>query len=185
MMRILVSISVILLCGVIRLAHTLRLSVPLLYVILAITVFRPWYVAHTVLAAGTIAEPDSAGIFTHSCPRKIGLSEFRKPDSWQGEISGLTMLSDPILQRGLLAILPKVLFQSSLITFRQCFRNVSARRRHWGQGISPASGILTSKCYACAIAAQGRRPWLNSKRYLYFSYSAISIAIYPFSLAIT
>ena len=52
MMRILVSISVILLCGVIRLAHTLRLSVPLLYVILAITVFRPWYVAHTILADG-------------------------------------------------------------------------------------------------------------------------------------
>ena len=52
MMRILVSISVMLLCGAIRLAHTLRLSVPLLYGVLAITVFRPWYVAHTALADG-------------------------------------------------------------------------------------------------------------------------------------
>lgn len=43
MMRILVSISVMLLCGAIRLAHALRLSVPLLYGMLTITVFRPWY----------------------------------------------------------------------------------------------------------------------------------------------
>ena len=52
MMRILVSISVMLLCGAICLAHALRLSVPLLYGVLAITVFRPWYVAHTALADG-------------------------------------------------------------------------------------------------------------------------------------
>ena len=52
MMRILVSISVMLLCGAIRLAHALRLSVPLLYGMLTITVFRPWYVAHTALADG-------------------------------------------------------------------------------------------------------------------------------------
>ena len=50
MMRILVSISVMLLCGAICLAHALRLSVPLLYGMLTITVFRPWYVAHTALA---------------------------------------------------------------------------------------------------------------------------------------
>ena len=52
MIRILVLISVMLLCGVIRLAHALRLSVPLLYGMLTITVFRPWYVAHTALADG-------------------------------------------------------------------------------------------------------------------------------------
>ena len=52
MMRILVSISVMLLCGAICLAHALRLSVPLLYGMLTITVFRPWYVAHTALADG-------------------------------------------------------------------------------------------------------------------------------------
>lgn len=52
MMRILLSISVMLLCGAIRLAHALRLSVPLLYGVLAITVFRPWYVAHTALTNG-------------------------------------------------------------------------------------------------------------------------------------
>ena len=52
MIRILLSISVMLLCGAIRLAHTLRLSVPLLYGMLTITVFRPWYVAHTALADG-------------------------------------------------------------------------------------------------------------------------------------
>ena len=53
MMRILVSISVMLLCGAICLAHALRLSVPLLYGMLTITVFRPWYVAHTALADGS------------------------------------------------------------------------------------------------------------------------------------
>ena len=52
MMRIMVSISVMLLCGAICLAHAQRLSVPLLYGVLAITVFRPWYVAHTALADG-------------------------------------------------------------------------------------------------------------------------------------
>ena len=52
MIRILLSISVMLLCGAVRLAHAPRLSVPLLYGVLAITVFRPWYVAHTALADG-------------------------------------------------------------------------------------------------------------------------------------
>ena len=32
--------------------QTLRLSVPLLYGALVITVFRPWYLAHTALADG-------------------------------------------------------------------------------------------------------------------------------------
>ena len=39
-----------LLGGIIRLAQALRLSVPLLYGALVITVFRPWYLAHTALA---------------------------------------------------------------------------------------------------------------------------------------
>ena len=37
---------------VIRLAQVLRLSAPLLYGALVITVFRPWYLAHTALADG-------------------------------------------------------------------------------------------------------------------------------------
>ena len=41
-----------LLGGIICLAQTLRLSVPLLYGALVITVFRPWYLAHTALADG-------------------------------------------------------------------------------------------------------------------------------------
>ena len=39
-----------LLGGIIRLTQALRLSVPLLYGALAVTVFRPWYLAHTTLA---------------------------------------------------------------------------------------------------------------------------------------
>ena len=38
--------------GGIRLAQMLRLSVPLLYGALVITVFRPWYLAHIALADG-------------------------------------------------------------------------------------------------------------------------------------
>ena len=41
-----------LLGGIVRLAQALRLSVPLLYGALVITVFRPWYLAHTALADG-------------------------------------------------------------------------------------------------------------------------------------
>ena len=40
-------------------------------------------------------------------------------------------------------------------TFRQRCQKVSARRRHWGQGISPASSVLTSKRDACALSAGG------------------------------
>ena len=40
-------------------------------------------------------------------------------------------------------------------TFRQCCQKVTAHRRHWGQGISPASGVLTSKRCACALTAPG------------------------------
>ena len=46
------SLGLALLGGIIYLAQTLRLSVPLLYGALVITVFRPWYLTHTALAGG-------------------------------------------------------------------------------------------------------------------------------------
>ena len=46
------SLGLALLGGIIYLAQTLRLSVPLLYGALVITVFRPWYLTHTALADG-------------------------------------------------------------------------------------------------------------------------------------
>ena len=46
------SLGLVLLGGIIYLAQTLRLSVPLLYGALVITVFRPWYLVHTALADG-------------------------------------------------------------------------------------------------------------------------------------
>ena len=52
MMAAVLSLGLALLGGVIRLAQVLRLSAPLLYGALVITVFRPWYLAHTVLADG-------------------------------------------------------------------------------------------------------------------------------------
>ena len=52
MMYAVLSLGLALLGGVIRLAQVLRLSVPLLYWALVITVFRPWYLAHTALADG-------------------------------------------------------------------------------------------------------------------------------------
>lgn len=52
MMYAVLSLGLALLGGIIRLAQTLRLSVPLLYGVLVITVFRPWYLAHTALADG-------------------------------------------------------------------------------------------------------------------------------------
>ena len=52
MMYAVLSLGLALLGGVIRLAQTLRLSVPLLYGALVITVFRPWYLTHTALADG-------------------------------------------------------------------------------------------------------------------------------------
>ena len=50
MMVAVLSLGLALLVGIIYLAQTLRLSVPLLYGALVITVFRPWYLAHTALA---------------------------------------------------------------------------------------------------------------------------------------
>ena len=52
MMYAVLSLGLALLGGVIRLAQVLRLSVPLLYGALVITVFRPWYLVHTALADG-------------------------------------------------------------------------------------------------------------------------------------
>ena len=51
MMAAVLSLGLALLGGIICLAQTLRLSVPL-YGALVITVFRPWYLAHTALANG-------------------------------------------------------------------------------------------------------------------------------------
>ena len=45
-------VGLALLGGIVRLAQVLRLSAPLLYGALVITVFRPWYLAHTALADG-------------------------------------------------------------------------------------------------------------------------------------
>lgn len=52
MMVAVLSLGLALLVGIIYLAQTLRLSVPLLYGALVITVFHPWYLAHTALADG-------------------------------------------------------------------------------------------------------------------------------------
>ena len=52
MMAAVLSLGLALLGGIIYLAQTLRLSVPLLYGALVITVFRPWYLVHTALADG-------------------------------------------------------------------------------------------------------------------------------------
>ena len=52
MMAAVLSLGLALFGGVIHLAQVLRLSAPLLYGALVITVFRPWYLAHTALADG-------------------------------------------------------------------------------------------------------------------------------------
>ncbi len=52
MMYAFLMMAMTLLGGIVRLAQALRLSVPLLYGALIITVFRPWYLAHTALADG-------------------------------------------------------------------------------------------------------------------------------------
>ena len=52
MMVAVLSLGLALLVGIIYLAQTLRLSVPLLYGAWVITVIRPWYLVHTALADG-------------------------------------------------------------------------------------------------------------------------------------
>ena len=52
MMHAFLMLGMTLLGGIVRLTQALRLSVPLLCGSLVITVFRPWYLAHTALADG-------------------------------------------------------------------------------------------------------------------------------------
>ena len=52
MMAAVLSLGLALLGGIICLAQALRLSVQQRYGALVITVFRPWYLAHTALADG-------------------------------------------------------------------------------------------------------------------------------------
>ena len=46
------SVMVQLLLLLIRIAMKLRLSIPLVYLVLMLTVFQPWYRAHAALADG-------------------------------------------------------------------------------------------------------------------------------------
>ena len=46
------SVMIHLLLLLIRIAMKLRLSIPLVYLVLMLTVFQPWYRAHTALADG-------------------------------------------------------------------------------------------------------------------------------------
>ena len=46
------SVMVQLLLLMIRIAMKLRLSIPLVYLVLMLTAFRPWYHAHTAFADG-------------------------------------------------------------------------------------------------------------------------------------
>ena len=46
------SVMIQLLLWLIRIAMKLRLSIPLVYLVLMLTAFRPWYRVHTALADG-------------------------------------------------------------------------------------------------------------------------------------
>ena len=46
------SVMIQLLLLLIRIAMKLRLSIPLVYLVLMLTAFRPWYRTHTALADG-------------------------------------------------------------------------------------------------------------------------------------
>ena len=46
------SVMIQLLLLLIRIAMKLRLSIPLVYLVLRLTAFRPWYRAHTAFADG-------------------------------------------------------------------------------------------------------------------------------------
>ena len=46
------SVMIQLLLLLIRIAMKLRLSIPLVYLVLMLTAFRPWYRVHTALADG-------------------------------------------------------------------------------------------------------------------------------------
>ena len=74
-------LGITLLVGIVRLTQALRLSIPLLYGVLVITVFRPWYLTHTALAdcildsqlrdaakASLLLPGIVIGFFTQRCP---------------------------------------------------------------------------------------------------------------------
>ena len=46
------SVMIQLLLLLIRIAMKLRLSIPLVYLVLMLTVFQPWYLVHTAFADG-------------------------------------------------------------------------------------------------------------------------------------
>ena len=52
MLTVCFSVMVQLLLLLIRIAMKLRLSIPLVYLVLMLTAFRPWYRAHTAFADG-------------------------------------------------------------------------------------------------------------------------------------
>ena len=52
MLTVCFSVMVQLLLLLIRIAMKLRLSIPLVYLVLMLTVFQPWYRTHTALADG-------------------------------------------------------------------------------------------------------------------------------------
>ena len=52
MLTVCFSVMVQLLLLLIRIAMKLRLSIPLVYLVLMLTVFQPWYRVHTALAEG-------------------------------------------------------------------------------------------------------------------------------------
>ena len=52
MLTVCFSVMVQLLLLLIRIAMKLRLSIPLVYLVLMLTVFQPWYRVHTALADG-------------------------------------------------------------------------------------------------------------------------------------
>lgn len=52
MLTLIVSFSILAFSLLFRLAHRLRLTLPLLYLLTVPTLLRGWYLAHTALAAG-------------------------------------------------------------------------------------------------------------------------------------
>ena len=52
MLTVCFSVMIQLLLLLIRIAMKLRLSIPLMYLVLMLTAFRPWYRVHTALADG-------------------------------------------------------------------------------------------------------------------------------------
>ena len=85
--------------------------------------------------------------FSRCGKRQTGFGNIAEPGS---QNSGL-----PAIVRKIQKIASDNIVKMFAQTFRQRCQKVTARRRHRGQGISPASGVLTSKRYACALTASG------------------------------